>query len=137
MKSKCKMILLALIFNNISNTFAITVVFLELLLHWVLLTFTYRSSISNVRSLTDRPVSPTSTFDRASLNSALTLNSNSGLPVSTRILSFLFQTRFAVVNQVNTYVLDILIKWHGLCMYLEISIVLNWFLISRTLKMVL
>ena len=133
------MILLALIFNNISNTFAITVVFLELLLHWVLLTFTYRSSISNVRSLTDRPVSPTSTFDRASLNSALTLNSNSGLPVSTRVLSFLFQTRFAVVNQVNTYVLDILllIKWHGLCMYLEISIVLNWFLISRTLKMVL
>ena len=78
-----------------------------------------------MRSLTDRPVSPTSTFDRASLNSALTLNSNSGLPVSTRILSFLFQTRFAVVNQVNTYVLDILIKWHGLCMYLEISIVLN------------
>ncbi|XP_052212839.1 ventricular zone-expressed PH domain-containing protein homolog 1-like [Dreissena polymorpha] len=39
-----------------------------------------RNSISNNWSLTDRPVSPASTLDRASLNSALTLNSSSGLP---------------------------------------------------------
>ncbi|XP_052760397.1 ventricular zone-expressed PH domain-containing protein-like [Mya arenaria] len=44
------------------------------------LTPSSRTSIANSRSLSDRPVSPTSTLDRASLNSALTLNSSSGLP---------------------------------------------------------
>ncbi|XP_053378457.1 protein melted-like [Mercenaria mercenaria] len=39
-----------------------------------------RNSSSNVRTLNDRPVSPASTLDRASLNSALTLSSNPGLP---------------------------------------------------------
>lgn len=39
-----------------------------------------RNSSSNVRASNDRPVSPASTLDRASLNSALTLSSNSGLP---------------------------------------------------------
>ncbi|KAL4221293.1 sensory organ morphogenesis [Mactra antiquata] len=39
-----------------------------------------RNSTSNIRTLGERPVSPTSTLDRASLNSALTLSSNSGLP---------------------------------------------------------
>ncbi|XP_052820257.1 protein melted-like [Mya arenaria] len=44
------------------------------------LTPSSRTSIANSRSLSDRPVSPTSTLDRASLNSALTLNSSSVLP---------------------------------------------------------
>ena len=42
-----------------------------------------RNSISNAKvPPAERPVSPASTFDRASLNSALTLSSNHGLPVS-------------------------------------------------------
>ena len=41
----------------------------------------FRNSSSNVRALNERPVSPASTLDRASLNSALTLSSHSGLPV--------------------------------------------------------
>ncbi|XP_052820227.1 protein melted-like [Mya arenaria] len=44
------------------------------------LTPSSRTSIANSRSLSDRFVSPTSTLDRAFLNSALTLNSSSGLP---------------------------------------------------------
>ena len=48
-----------------------------------ILFFHYRNSISNAKVPTaERPVSPTSTFDRASLNSALTLSSSHGLPVS-------------------------------------------------------
>ena len=48
-----------------------------------ILCFYYRNSISNAKVPTaERPVSPTSTFDRASLNSALTLSSSHGLPVS-------------------------------------------------------
>lgn len=45
------------------------------------LTRSSRNSISNAKvPPAERPVSPASTFDRASLNSALTLSSNHGLP---------------------------------------------------------